>query len=482
MRKDLVAGIDSSTQSCTVILVSADDGKVVASARRPHPVTTPPCSEQSPEDWWQAFLDCAAQLKEYLPRVGAISIGAQGHGLVMLDENGKSVCKAKLWNDTEAAPQARVLQEELSSSGWIALTGSAPGPALTISKLCWTAQHRREALLRCAGIMLPCDYLGFKLSGVLATERGGQSGSGYFNPFTNRFEPSLLKLVDRNLDLTDRLPEIVAPFTVIGSVKPCAGLEGLVGALVIVGTADNHSACVGMNLKPGDIGMSFGTSGTAYGIATAPVRDPDAELNGYANYGDAFLPMATTLNCAKVTDTFRRLMGLDTDTFDSLALSVEDSNGITLLPYLDGERTPNLPSATGKLVGLRSNATQAHVARAAVTGVLCNLLSGLEKLKRLGLSSEGRFIVTGGGSNSLAYRQLLADITGRTLLRPLINEGVAYGAALQALCGLEGSSQETVAARWHIGYEEIARPLKDRASILVDYMETVKHYQGVISC
>lgn len=191
MSRDLVAGIDSSTQSCTVVLRRIEDGGVVAQTRTPHPVTTPPRSEQAAEAWWEALLAAFGELGAYQSRIAAISVGGQGHGLVMLDGEGKSLRKAKLWNDTEAAPDAHRLRERLPPQEWARRTGSVPAPALTISKLAWTERNFPGLVSRARHVLLPSDYIVFRLTGRAITERGVASGTGYFNPFANCWDLEL---------------------------------------------------------------------------------------------------------------------------------------------------------------------------------------------------------------------------------------------------------------------------------------------------
>ncbi|HWU62847.1 MAG TPA: FGGY family carbohydrate kinase, partial [Ensifer sp.] len=374
MVRDLVAGIDSSTQSCTVVLRHIKDGAVVAEARTPHPRTTPPVSEQAPEAWWRALLAAFGQLSSYLPRIASVSVGGQGHGLVILDANGVPLRNAKLWNDTESAPDAERLRKVLGADEWARRTGSVPAAALTISKLAWTERLHPGLVSRARHIMLPSDYLLFRLTGRAVTERGVSSGTGYFDPFRNAWDPALADLAVQGIDWEHVLPDVIDSAAVSGPVRDFDGLDGAVAG---AGSGDNMTAALGMGIRPGDVIISFGTSGTIYGLTATGIRDETGAINGYADATGAFLPMVTTLNSAKVTDAFRRLLNVDVETFDVMALSTEPgSRGVVLVPYLDGERTPNLPDATGTLAGLRSDVEPGQLARAAVEGVICGLLEG----------------------------------------------------------------------------------------------------------
>jgi xylulokinase len=318
MTRDLVAGIDSSTQSCTVLLRRIEDGTVIAEARAPHPRTTPPVSEQAPEAWWQALVTAFGELSAYLPRIASISVGGQGHGLVMLGSDSLPLRDAKLWNDTESAPDAVRLREMLGAGEWARRTGSVPAAALTVSKLAWTERVHPGLVSRARHIMLPSDYLLFRLTGRAVTERGVSSGTGYFDPLRNAWDPALAELAVPGIDWERVLPDIIDSAAVAG---PILGFEGLDGAVAGAGSGDNMTAALGMGIRPGDVIISFGTSGTIYGLTATGIQDETGAINGYADATGAFLPMVTTLNSAKVTDAFRRLLNVDVETFDVMALS-----------------------------------------------------------------------------------------------------------------------------------------------------------------
>ena len=459
MSRDLVAGIDSSTQSCTVVLRRIEDGGVVAQARTPHPTTTPPRSEQAPEAWWRALLAAFGELATYLPRIAAVAVGSQGHGLVMLDGDGIALRDAKLWNDTESAPDAARLRELLPPAEWARRTGSVPAPALTVSKLAWTERTHPGLVSRARHVLLPSDYIIFRLTGRVITERGISSGTGYFDPFRNAWDYELAGLAVPHADWGRILPEIIGSSDAAGTVKSQDRLEDLQDAVVGAGSGDNMTAALGMGIQPGDVVISFGTSGTIYGLTRTGIKDETGAINGYADATGAFLPMITTMNSAKVTDAFRRLLRTDIAEFDALALETEPgARGVVLVPYLDGERSPNLPDATGTLTGFRSDVTPGQVARAAVEGVICGLLEGGDLLASHGLETSGRLIVTGGASRSRAYRQILADLSGKPVWTCDLPEAAAAGAAVQAAAALLGRSTSSVAWDWRPNYEIVAEP------------------------
>ncbi|GLS17080.1 xylulokinase [Labrys miyagiensis] len=459
MARDLVAGIDSSTQSCTVQLRRLDDGVVVAEARAPHPLTTPPLSEQAPEAWWGAFKLCLAELESHLPRIAAISVGGQGHGLVLLDDTDRALRPAKLWNDTQSAPDAERLLKALPASEWARRTGSVPAPALTISKLAWTERNYPGLVAKARRIMLPFDYVVYRLARHAVTERGGSSGTGYFNPFHNSWDFELADLAVPGIDWSTKVPDIVASNERAGVVSDAVGVGALAGAVVGAGTGDNMTAALGLNVLEGDTVISLGTSGTIYGRSRTGVKDATGSINGYADAANSFLPMVTTLNAAKVNDAIRRLLDLSYEDFDQLALTAPlGAEGLVLVPYFDGERTPNLPGATGTLFGMRSNISRACLARATIEGVLCGLLEGGDLLAHHGVPRDGRLILTGGAARSKAYRQILADLTGRPVWICSLAETAAAGAAVQAAAALTTTATDEIAAAWAPRLEISAEP------------------------
>lgn len=457
--RDLVAGIDSSTQSCTLVVRRLEDGAVVREARASHPPTTPPRSEQDPRAWWDALALTLRETADLAGRIAAVSVGGQGHGLVLLGEDDAPLRPAKLWNDTESAPDAARLRQARPPAEWAARTGSVPGPAMTVAKLAWTERNHPGLVARAARVMLPFDYIVYRLCGRAVTERGGASGTGYFDPFRNAWDEDLATVAVPGVAWAEKLPAIIGSDDRAGPVTERAGLGALAGAVVGAGTGDNMSAALGLDVHQGDTVISLGTSGTVYAITPDGIRDVTGAINGFADATGRFMPMVTTLNAAKVTDTMRRLLGVTREQFDALALSAPaGSEGVVLVPYLDGERTPDLPHATGSLHGLRTTATPALLARAALEGVLCGLLDGGDRLGAEGVRSDGRLILTGGAVRSAGYRQVLADLTGRTVWTSPLVETAAGGAAVQAAAALTGRPSAAIAAAWAMPLVPVAEP------------------------
>jgi xylulokinase len=448
----LVVGVDSSTTACKVQVRDAETGALVAVGRAPHPPTTPPRSEQLPHRWEGAFrAACAEAGVPGTHRVAAVSVAAQQHGMVVLDELGEVLRPAKLWNDTESAPDAEALLGRLpgGAAQWASACGSVPLPSFTITKLMWLRRCEPETFRRTAAVLLPHDWLTFRLTGRRTTDRGDASGTGYWSPAEDRYRYDLLELVEREADWASMVPEVLAP-------RAVAGEWSRSDVLVAPGTGDNMAAALGLGLRPGDLALSLGTSGTAFTVCGEPSADPTGTVAGFADASGRYLPLVCTMNATKVTDTVGRLLGcLDRDHFDRLALeSPAGAGGLVLVPHFDGERTPNRPHATGTIAGLRSDVTPAQLARASVEGVVCNLLAGAESLGRL----SGRVFLVGGAAQSRAYRRVVADVTGREVVVPSEGELVATGAAVQAASVHLDCDVARVSEAWGLGRGDVVEP------------------------
>lgn len=465
MGAQLVLGVDSSTQSVKVEARRIDSGVVVAVGNAKHPPTSPPVSEQDPEAWWSAMISACGELGDVRTDVVAISVAGQQHGLVLLDERGAALRPAKLWNDTTSAPQAERLVDVFGAREWADIVGSVPVASFTVTKLAWVAANEPELLERVERVMLPHDYLTWRLCGEHVTDRGDASGTGWFDATSNIYVPSLLDLagVDGE-DWLSKLPRVLVGDEVAGTMTPSAAADlGLPDDVVVgPGTGDNMGAALGLGLRPGDVAISLGTSGTVFGVSTTPTRDPSGAVAGFASASGDFLPLVCTLNATKVTDTVARWLGTDPPGLADLALTVVDDPGDAMLvPYLDGERTPNLPDATGTLAGLTNATSRQQLALAAHDGVLCGLLDGLDALGAVGASTDGRIVLVGGGSRSAAYRQRAADLSGQTILVPDTDETVATGAAVQAATIVGSSDVADVAVAWNLGAGTLVEPVVD---------------------
>ncbi|MFI6297190.1 xylulokinase [Nonomuraea sp. NPDC050790] len=417
----LVAGVDSSTQSTKVVLCEADSGAVVAEASAPHPEGT----SCPPEAWWRALTTAGDGL---LSRAAAVAVAGQQHGMVVLDGDGAVVRDALLWNDTRAAGAARDLVRELGGPDtWAATTGSVPTASFTVTKLRWLSRNEPEAASRVRRVMLPHDYLTWRLGARdPVTDRGDASGTGYFDVRTGRWLPAYVEAAfGRPLEL----PRVAGPAERVG--------ETAWGAVLAPGTGDNMAAALGLDPQPGDVVVSLGTSGTAFTVSAAPSADPRGEVAGFADATGRFLPLVCTLNAARVLDSAAALTGASLSELSDLALRAEaGAGGLTLLPYLDGERTPNRPGANGVLRGLTTrNATRENLARAAVEGMLASLA---EAADRLGPAPR-RIVLIGGAAASDAVRRIAPEVFCVPVVVPRPAQYVALGAARQAAWALTGT-------------------------------------------
>ncbi len=437
-----VAGVDSSTQSCKVVVVDADSGAVVREGRAAHPDGT----EVDPAAWWQAWTAASDGL---LDGVEAIAVGGQQHGMVVVDESGAVVRPALLWNDGRSAQAAHDLVQELGGrQAWANAVGLVPVASFTVTKLRWLAQHEPELAARVRGCLLPHDWLTWQLTGAQdepTTDRGDASGTGYWSPVEEDYRLDLLELaMGRAIDV----PRVAAPAEMVGRTPG--------GTLVAAGTGDNMAAALGLGLQPGDVVVSLGTSGTVFAAVNKPTRDANGEVAGFADAEGRYLPLVCTLNAARVLSSAAAMLDVELPDLDRLALSApHGAGGLVLLPYLDGERTPELPGATGSLHGLTRGAmTPANVARAAVEGMLCGLADGLDALLRQGVPVR-RVLLIGGAAASAAVREVAASLFEVPVVVPSPGEYVALGAARQAAWALAGAAAPPV---WSAALEAELQP------------------------
>jgi xylulokinase len=427
----LVAGIDSSTQSCKVLVCDADTGQVVREGCAGHPDGT----EIHPAAWEAAAQEAIASAGG-LDDVDAVAIGAQQHGMVCLDEIGQVVRPALLWNDLRSADAAHALVDELGGvRAWAEAVGVMPLAALTVAKLRWLADNEPQHADRTAAVCLPHDWLTWRLRGdaditTLTTDRSDASGTGYFDAVSDNYRFDLLELA-----MHGRRPQLPS---VLGPSDRVTGGGWTFGA----GLGDNAAAALGLGAEEGDVIVSIGTSGVVTAVAADPLVDEDGFVADFADGTGRYLPLVCTLNGARVLDAAARMLQVDHDELSRLALSAPPgSEGLVLVPYMEGERTPNRPNATGALHGLRvSNATPANLARAAVEGLLCLLADCLTHLTAHGFSTH-RVLLVGGGARSQAVREIAPVVFGLPFLVPTPAEYVGLGAARQAAWALSGSPQ-----------------------------------------
>jgi xylulokinase len=428
----LVAGIDSSTQSCKVVIVDAATGATVRQGRAAHPNGT----EVDPAQWWDALRLAVADAGG-LDDVQAVSVGGQQHGMVVLDDGGRVIRPALLWNDTRSAQAATDLIEEFGADQLALRTGLVPVASFTITKLRWLRDAEPENAARVAAVALPHDWLTWRLRGfgpenprldALTTDRSDASGTGYFDPATGEYDRELLVAA---LGHDAVLPRIVEPGGTAGTAD---------GVRVGPGAGDNAAAALGLGARTGDVVVSIGTSGTVFAVTDAPARDTTGAVAGFADAGGLFLPLVATLNAARVLDSIAGLLGVDHEQLGDLALrAAPGADGLVLKPYFEGERTPNLPDATASLFGMTlASTTRENLARAAIEGLLCGLADGLDALRAQGVEAK-RILLIGGAAQNPAVSAIAAQVFDAPIVVPTPGEYVALGAAAQAAWTLTGT-------------------------------------------
>ncbi|MCB7138231.1 xylulokinase [Cellulosimicrobium marinum] len=463
----LVAGVDTSTQSCKVVVRDAATGALRRFGSAKHPDGT----EVHPDAWWEA-LGAAVAAAGGLDDVAALAVGGQQHGMVALDADGHVVRPALLWNDTRSAGAARDLVRELGdgddergAQAWADAIGSVPVASLTVTKLRWLRDAEPENAARVAAVALPHDWLTWRIAGygpkgdptaplgpdldALVTDASDASGTGYWDAARavaaggggqgdgqddgrGGYRLDLLELALGRTDVV--LPRVVAPSAVAGVAHPTvagSAVEG--GALLGPGAGDNAGAALGLGMVAGDVAVSIGTSGVVSAVADDRTADGSGLVNGFSDATGRYLLLAVTLNASRVLDAARSVLGVDHKELSRLALAAPaGADGLVLVPYLEGERMPNRPDASGTLHGIRlGTTTPEHLARAFVEGMLCGLADGLDALRALGVRVE-RVQLIGGGAQSEAVRRIAPQVLGLPVTVPEPGEYVADGAARQA--------------------------------------------------
>ncbi|HEX5012196.1 MAG TPA: xylulokinase [Planctomycetota bacterium] len=430
----LVLGLDVGTQGTKGLLLDADSRRVVARGAARYGVIEglpPGASEQHPDTWLAAVRDVAAQLLAAAgpgaaARVGGVGISGQQHGLVVLDEQRRVIRPAKLWNDTSTTPQA----DELSAA-----LGRRIPVGFTASKILWLKRHEEENWRRVKHVLLPHDFLNERLTGRPVMEAGDASGTGFFDPVKRAFDEEVMAWIDPRL--RELVPPLLAAGEPAGRLSPSgAALLGLrEGLPVAAGGGDNMCSAIGSGAtRAGVVTCSLGTSGTVFAYADRPVVDPEGLIAPFCDSTGGWLPLLCVMNCTNVTEEVHA--AFPDLSLDELTRAAEQeppgAGGLLWLPFLQGERVPDLPDATSTLLGLRGGALRpGRLFRAALEGVALNLGWGLQRLAALGLRMETVRLVGGGAHNRL-WQQILADVFGVPVVRLAEAESGALGAAIQA--------------------------------------------------
>lgn len=439
-KRQLIAGVDSSTQSVKVVIRDSNTGELVRQGRASHPDGT----EVDPVHWLNG-LNSAISEAGGIEDISAISIAGQQHGMVALDSNGHVIRDALLWNDVRSADAAESLNREAGGDVEIAKkVGSKLVASFTAAKLRWLADHEPEDAAKTASVALPHDWLSWQLQGgkdfaKLFTDRSDASGTGYFDPSTSRYRQEIIELaLGKNRQI--QFPRII-PASEFGGVTQN-------GIPIAAGAGDNAAAALGLQAQPGDVVVSLGTSGTAFAVSQTPTHDPSGSVAGFADATGRYLPLVCTLNAARILDAASQMLGKNHDEIAHLALSAQPgAHGLTLLPYFEGERTPNRPNATGVLSGMNiNNSNPADIARAMIEGMLAGLADAVDSLITLGVKVE-RILLIGGAAKNPAVPVIASALFGREVLVPPIGEYVANGAAKQASWALLGQMPQ-----WDLGH------------------------------
>ncbi|GAB3397609.1 xylulokinase [Humibacter soli] len=480
----LIAGVDSSTQSCKVVIRDLESGRLVRSGRAGHPDGT----SVDPAAWWTA-LGVAIAEAGGLDDVAAISIGGQQHGMVALNAEGRVIRDALLWNDTRSADAATALTDEVGAAEYARRSGSVPVASFTATKARWLRDAEPQNANRVAAVALPHDWLTWRLLGygpadesplgpqldALVTDRSDASGTAYWSPSDNGYDLGLFELAlgrpgreARGVDSASEdagdavvLPRVLGPADSAGpTVEQSGTVRVPAGVIVGPGAGDNAGAALGLGAASGDVVISLGTSGTVFAVTDAPSNDTTGAVAGFADASGRFLPLVATLNAARVLGSIADLLDVDFDDLATLALRAQaGSDGVVLVPYFEGERTPNLPNARASLHGMSiASARRENVARAAVEGMLSGLAAGLDAVRAVGVR-EQRLLLVGGAALNPAVQAVAAQVFDAPVVVPAPGEYVANGAAVQAAWVLTGSRPE-----WPL--DVVAAPGQDHRPVI----------------
>ncbi len=459
----LVAGIDCSTQSTKALIVDSDTGETIAIGRSPHDVGgTEGARETDPEQWWEALRDALAQTGR-ASVVAAMSIAGQQHGMVVLDESGIPLRPAKLWNDTQSAPDAVALVEEAGGPEWWAKhVGVVPVASFTATKWAWLRRVEPHIADATAAIRLPHDFLTERVTGNGVTDRSDASGTAWWSTETGSYSREVLDLPSMCLNPRS-LPEVLGPHDAAGEVtRSAAEYLGLAaGIRVGPGAGDNAGAAIGLGLEAGVPVISLGTSGTAFLVSEQRTVDASGTVAGFADATGMFLPLAATLNCTLAVDRIAGWLGLDRE-------AAADGTEIVVLPYFDGERTPNLPDASASIFGLRHSTDPSEILLATYQGAVLSLLDALEAIdeRSSGIDPKAPLVLIGGGAQGATWRRVVQSLSGRSVQIPYARQLVALGAAAQAACMLTGEPPDAIARRWGTRAGMILPPTeRDEAAI-----------------
>jgi xylulokinase len=482
-----VLGIDLGTQALKVVCYDFEAKHFAAIESAPLDLYQGEAgvAEQQSHWWLNALRDAVGKIDpELRASVRALAVSGQQHGFVAVDKSGEVIAPVKLWCDTSTEAECDEIMDAFGGrDACIEKVGNPILAGYTASKIRWLGKERAQVYRNLDCILLPHDYLNFYLTGERCMEAGDASGTGFLDIRKREWSAEMLRAIDAERDLEECLPTLRRANETIGTLRQSIANElGLpAGVPVGIGGGDNMMGAIGTgNVRPGNVTISLGTSGTVYAYSDQPVIDPKGNIAAFCSSTGGWLPLLCTMNCTVTTELMRGLLGADIATFEArIASATRGADGVITLPFFNGERTPNLPNARGCIVGLNSQNTRPeNILRSAVEGATYALKFGIEELAALGVGTE-EIVVTGGGSRSPKWRQLVADICGAPVTVLLQDEGAAFGAALQALQVIEGGSIDDLTSE-HIGKDE-QRSCEPRKAAVNFYRDSYQDYQRAVS-
>lgn len=485
-----VAGIDLGTQSMKVVLYDYETRKSLESSSCPMElISESDGTREQKTEWYKKGLEvCFSKISsEGKKSIQAIGVSGQQHGFVPLDSEGNPLYNIKLWNDTSTTKECDLITNAAGGQNEVVKeVQNFILPGFTAPKILWLKLHKKELFEKLHYIMLPHDYLNFLLTGNYVMEQGDASGTALFNSKEKKWSKKICEAIDESL--LKKLPKIIASDEPSGFVsKKAADWLGIPkGAAVSSGGGDNMMSAIGTGaVKSGTLTMSMGTSGTLYGFTDSSVADPAEGISGFCSSSGGYLPLLCTMNCTVASEEIRTLLNLDVKEFDAEAeKSSPGCEGVFVLPFFNGERTPNLPHGKASITGLTvANCNRANIARAALESAIYSMRAGLDSFKKYGFTPK-ELRLTGGGAKSKVWRQIAADIMNLPVKVPVSSEAAAFGAALQALwClkKLQGTpvSMESL-AEIHVALDESKTTLPNEKNAL-EYSKAFEEYKILVN-
>jgi len=486
-----VLGIDCGTQSTKALVYEPDTRRVVARAQAPHElISSEDGTREQKARWWiDALGRCLASIGgKTLASVAAVGVSGQQHGFVPLDAKGEVLGAVKLWCDTSTAGECAEITERFGGpEKLLAEAGNLILPGYTASKILWLKKNRPDLYRRMSTILLPHDYLNFRLTGGMTMEHGDSSGTGFFDVRKRTWSEAVLRAIDPERDLAECLPRLIDPAGPAGLVSPAAARDFSLpaGVPVSAGGGDNMMGAIGTGTNVhGLLTVSLGTSGTLYGYSDQPMVDPEGNLAAFCSSTGGWLPLLCTMNCTVATELMRGALERDLDEMERLAADAGPGcEGVMVIPFFNGERAPNLPRGRGSIVGLTpANFGVANLLRAAMESALLGLKLGLESFTKLGFAPK-QIRLIGGGSKSALWRQMAADVFDLPVVCPVEEEAAAFGAALQAYWTLrnqEGKRVELSAILdEHVALDPLKQHVPDRKAAS-QYREVYRQYRKYV--